>query len=172
MEDIGVDIIFYIIAGMIAIVGALARKKRKPAPARIAGDSSMQTRKKFDEILEDIITGGEGDTLKQSEPDFWNADADETETDDQMEELVLSAGKEGGYSEPMAEEFSDEGSISEVSAFSNEGVSVTEQAVGEIGLTDTSSAGNPDSWAAELAEDFDLPRAIVYSEILTRKEYF
>jgi len=171
MEDIGIDIIFYIIAGIIAIIGALGRIKRKPVQARTT-DDKVQTKKKFDEILEDIIRGGEGDNITQGEPDFWKTDAEETEADYEIEELVLSADNEGRYSEPMAKKFIDEGNIGKVNTFSSEGQPVTEQAVDEIGLTDTSSAGNPDSWAAELAEDFDLPQALVYSEILARKEYF
>jgi len=163
MEDFG-NILFYIIAAIIAILGALANKKKKaaqkPLPQTDVPDQKeeeisfpdIEERKPATqyeminpESLQTIGSGFEGTSLQSSE--------------DQA--IKMGAEYEGSYSEPMAEEFAAEG-------ISVTDISITDS---ELGTDSEISLRDKNSWAKNLIDEFDLPKAIIYSEILNRKDF-
>jgi len=75
--------------------------------------------------------------------------------------LRMAAEYEGNYSEPMAKEFAAEGE-------SDIDMAIT---ASDLSSEMKKMLQEESSWANQLAEDFDLPRAIVYSEILKRKDF-
>ena len=162
MEDFG-DILFYLVVAIIAIVGAVANKRKNktgqalPHPDHMeqeddtifAEPEEMEATTRYEMIDEGSfqpqITGPAG-AASQSPGD---------------RDFKMGKEAEGNYYEPMAKDFEWEGQ------------SVTDTSItkSEVGTDGVLSSPEQDSWANELADEFDLPKAIVYSEILKRKDF-
>ena len=172
MEDLG-DILFYVIAAIIGIIGAIANKKKQKAERAVKKQASTDnpeenyayarredagaettrpegTYTRYETIDEEILKTVEATATYDKMPD---------ETDDQR--LIMGAEYEGDYTEPMADEFE------------REGISATDLSISqsELGTESEINLREESSWAGELVEDFELPKAIVYSEILNRKDF-
>lgn len=161
MEDFG-DILFYLVVAIIAIAGAIINKKKSKEQAYPIPDHGEEEDDNIDyepETRERAMRYEmiDEDSLRSDIPEFEDA-AIQSSVD---EGFKMDAEYEGKYAEPMASDFAWEGQ------------SVTEVAVEqtELGTEGAHSMHEEDSWAAELAEEFDLPKAIVYSEILKRKDF-
>ena len=171
MEDFG-DILFYIIAAVIAIAALIANKKKKTAQ-RPVPQYGMP-----DQEREIVIPGREeeinfpGTEERGAATQYEMIDQDSLQTVDSgfedtriqpSEDQVLRMGAEyeGSYSEPLAEEFA------------MEGISVIDESITqfEMGTKSELSPGKQNSWARNLVGDFDLAKAIVYSEIMRRKDF-
>ena len=156
MEDIG-GIIFYIIAAIIGIIGIINKKKKNQVSAKRVVIPSQTGD-------EDVIF----ENLERVGPvvyDETSAESDETE-----DRLVMDASYEGNYSEPMAADFAGEG----ISSLKDNSADDEEHKEKEVEDKVDSYHGlvKEQSVAAQIAADFDLPKAIVYSEILKRKDHF
>lgn len=163
MEDFG-NIIFYVIAAIIGIAGTLRKKRRKNAASEggMFGTNRENTKaERFPYIRQSPVSGDD-----HSEEDPWSEIA-ATEANTASESvikdnpLIMNASLEGNYVEPLAAEFADEGA-SVYSAFG---------ADYDFGTQEIPEIIEEDSLASELARDFDLPKAIIYSEILKRKDF-
>lgn len=171
MEDIG-DILFYVIAAIIGIAGAIANKRKKDAEKRNA-----QSRPAEQEVDFEFPDLEEETSIPETEPArtgtrYEMIDEELLATRDsgygdtsfqgsEEEAIKMAAEYEGEYSEPMAEDFASEGK-------SVTSIAITDTELGtasELSLTDRSSR------ARVLIRDFDLPKAIVYTEILQRKDF-
>lgn len=171
MEDFG-DILFYVIAAIIAIAGAIANKRKKTAQKSVP-QSGMPEQKEeitFPDVEEDIRFPG--NEVRETTTQYKMIDQDilqkaESGSEDISSQsfgeqpLRMDAEYEGEYAEPLAQEFASEG----VSAID---ISITQS---ELGTRDELSVGEENSWARNLIEDFELPKAIVYSEFLRRKDF-
>jgi len=162
MEDLG-DILFWVLAAAVGIIGALVNKKKKKMqtmmPQSGMPDEEEQTiyqdtgarrtsaqQEMFDEdILQKTDSAYEGAMMGSSEEQAFK----------------MGAEYEGEYSEPMADDFAMEGTSA-----TDLGIQDTELGTGS-GVTPQEK----NSRARRLIEDFDLPKAIVYSEILNRKDF-
>lgn len=171
MEDIG-DILFYVVAAAIGIIGAIANKKKKNAERNLP---QQQVPDMDDEGYSyDMDEETAAPTPEQRQPltqyetiDGKSPDALATAYEDKV---IKSAGAgafemapeyEGEYSEPMADEYAIEGeSVTDIS------ISKT-----ELGEESVISPREESSRARRLIEDFDLASAIIYSEIINRKDF-
>ncbi len=174
MDDKWGTLIYLIILAIIGISGAL-RKKRKPGVK--PGEAAQQ--KEEPSILEKLITGGSmADVLLQDEERTERAEEPEVQeiTDEpvkpeqvEYEKMVVPEGK--GYDWDMDTEDSllsseDEG----VSVFRHE--TRTKKAYDIMEEHMGSDEEMPCmTLADEIMQDFDLRKAVIYSEILGRK-YF
>lgn len=154
MEDIG-GIIFYILAAIIGIIGVVNRKKKNTTSAkRVIIPSQTGEEEAFYEIP---------DTVNQVDSVIEIDDNRDgrifVEPVEKSSDLVMDASYEGNYSEPMADDFAGEG----VSSLKEEEADNKTNAYRQL--------TKEQSVAAQIADDFDLPKAIVYSEILKRKDY-
>ena len=171
MEDLG-GILFYIIAAAIAIAAAVANKKKKTAqrPVPQYGMPDQERETVIPGREEEINFPGTEEGGATSQYEMIDQDALQTvdsgfedtpiqPSEDQV--LRMGAEYEGSYSEPLAEEFA------------TEGISAIDEAItqSELGKKSELSLGKQDSWARNLVGDFDLAKAIVYSEILKRKDF-
>ncbi|MEE4213886.1 MAG: hypothetical protein V2I34_02400 [Bacteroidales bacterium] len=171
MEDIG-DILFYVIAAAIGIIGAIANKKKKNAEKRLPqqGVPGMD-----DEGYSYEMDEQEGMPFPEArgastQYEMIDGKPPEAAARGYEEEMVKSGGEstfemapeyEGEYSEPMADEYAMEGeSVTDIS------ISKT-----ELGEESVISLREESSRARRLIEDFDLPSAIIYSEIINRKDF-
>jgi hypothetical protein len=165
MDNIG-DILFFVLAALFAIVGAVNRKKKTsakaPAPKNV-----------FDDI-EEILTGREAQQRVEYTPvpvmdeTFMDYEDEDETIDVEPEVFVMSAEKEGDYKEPMAERFEGEGITTlEVNSFIHDDLSADEIAGDHFDDDDTET-----SISKTAAERFDITDAIVFSEILKRKDSF
>lgn len=163
MEDLG-NILFYIIAAIIAIFGALANKKKKAAQKPFP-QTDIPEQKEEEITFPDIEEKKPATQYEMINPESLNTTDSGFEgtslqpsVDQRME---MGAEYEGRYSEPLAEEFAAEG------------ISVTEISItdSELGTDSEISLHVKNSWAKNLIDEFDLPKAIVYSEILNRKDF-
>ncbi len=168
MEDIG-DILFYLLAAVIGIAGAISSKKKKkagiPAPRQNAPAEDYESSYSDDEEY------SVPETAETEMP--WQYETSEKEKTDQEvieyrepagksieDKFRMSAEYEGSYSEPMADYFEEEG------------VSVIEMTIPDTELGHEVKVSQEEySRARMLIEDFDLPKAIIYSEILNRKDF-
>lgn len=171
MEDIG-DILFYVVAAAIGIIGAIANKKKKNAERNLPQQQvpDMDDEGYSYDMDEETAapTPGQRQPLTQYET-IEGRLADPLATAYE-EKVIKSAGEEtfemapeyeGEYSEPMADDYAMEGeSVTDIS------ISKTE--LGEDGVF---SLREESSRARRLIEDFDLPSAIIYSEIINRKDF-
>lgn len=167
MEDIG-GIIFYIIAAVIGIASQIGKKKRKAAKA--ASASAV-----FDTEVEPEIIREKEESIFQTIPeemlgnDYWTEEVKDdlgTIKDIEPEKtLKFNHKMEGSYSQPVAEKFSKEGisGISHVAeapyVMSKHSYNLDEIKEGEIGNR------------RRIISEFNLRKAIIYSEILNRKYY-
>ncbi len=162
MEDLG-DILFYVLAAAIAIIGAIINKKKKKAERTVPqpgmpdveeetsyqGTERIKASTQYEMIDEDSLQTGasayEGTMMKPSVEQTFK----------------MGAEYEGEYSEPMADDFALEGS----SAIDLNILQDERGTEGKISLPEENSR------ARKLIDDFDLSKAIVYSEILRRKDF-
>ena len=165
MDDIG-GIIFYIIAAIIGIITTVGKNKKKreaagkPPPVisetidkEVFGeDFDRPVRREVfspETILEEIFS-------EKPEPVVPGYSFEPQEPVKQVFDPVM----EGDYQEPMAGEFINEGeSVTEMMA---------ETDIEEV--TDEIAAFALDQ-QVETEEEFDLRKAVIYSEILNRKYY-
>ena len=168
MEDFG-NIIFYILAAAVGLIGAIGRKKIKKdkiraASALIVAEEDIDAPAKehaFDREPGDLVSDEEVVEELDSVGKDWAGKARRPETN--------LAG--GAYDQPLETNYDDEGvsSLSDMifaSEHSDNDIMASESDI--ITSADTSDIG---SLAAELVSEFDLSKAIIYSEILNRKEY-
>lgn len=172
MEDLG-DILFYVIIAIIGIIGAIVNKKKQKAEKTVnipsSSDSYEETynygerdkviaegrrsegaNTRYETIDEEILQSVEA-------PSSYNISSDKTDDQD----LIMGAEYEGDYTEPLADDFAREG------IFATD-LSISQS---ELGTDSEILLKEEGSWAGDLIEDFDLPKAIVYSEILNRKDF-
>lgn len=153
MEDIG-DILFYIIAAVIGLITTLGRKKRKAAkiPAPAATPDPMS-----DDNISTRVDGSEVEYFVNDD-DFLVDDLAAEQliagSDKPEKEFVFDSNLEGAYKEPLAEQFVDEG-VSEL----------------EEEDENMQSDDNKEAEENDIISEFDLRRAVIYSEILNRKDY-
>lgn len=171
MEDFG-DILFYVIAAVIAIIGAIANKRKKQAEREMTQAGLPDQEEETDYSRgEEEISYPEAEA-RGATTQYEMIDEDSLETkgtgfkdtafkSSEEQALKMGAEYEGRYSEPMAEEAA------------SEGVSVTDASISrtELGKESELLLEEENSWARELIGEFDLPRAIIYSEILNRKDF-
>jgi hypothetical protein len=155
MEDIG-DILFYIIAAVIGLVTTLGRKKRKDAAKKSTSVPETVDNQQYS--ADELPETPEID-YQVKEEDFWANDEIsgpiEEEVKDPEKVFYSYAEREGSYTEPMAEQFVDEGK----SQLDIEEDDPEDELIGEL------------DEGSDLISDFDLEKAVIYSEILARKYY-
>ena len=149
------NIIFYIILGIIAIVSSIKGKK-KQQPGMPGGSAPSESGRTYfpDELF----------------------DEDEEEYAPERTDTAFSRGAEGKYEEPMAPVFANEG----VSALDHmETTRRFEELLRETSTHDGFDWDKSDQGADSEAgidinlipEEFDARQAVIYSEIINRKEY-
>jgi hypothetical protein len=172
MEDLG-NILFYLVLAIVAIIGAVVNKKKKtaqkPAPESnkpYPEEDTIFTRKEekasFPDIEEKEWAVTEDEMIDPGSLQTANSGIEDTSIQSSEDQaLKMGAEFEGLYSEPLAEKFA------------SEGISVTDVSItqSELGTESEFSRPGQNSWAKSLIEDFDLPKAIIYSEILNRKDF-
>ncbi|MDT8401860.1 MAG: hypothetical protein RQ743_09200 [Bacteroidales bacterium] len=170
MEDIG-DILFYVLLAVFGIAGAIANKKKRnaqrPSPQSgiPASDDDSFSYEREEEAGPRSREGRASTQYEMIDEDALETAAsryENTMMKSSVEQaLEMRAEYEGRYSEPLADDFS------------MEGVAVTDLTVEhtEVGTYIDTSLDEQSSWARGLVDDFDLPAAIVYSEILKRKDF-
>ena len=163
MEDIG-GIIFYIIAAIIGIVTTVGKKKRDAAKMPPPVNSETIDKEVFgegfeDPVFEEIIA----EQTFEPSPVFiegggsiegGNNPAGAYSWSDEFDFSI-----EGEGVETMADQFISEG----ISAFSPLDENIEGEIIDEIALGEDTSE--------EMFEEFDLRKAVIYSEILNRKYY-
>jgi len=171
MEDIG-DILFYLIAAIIGIAGAIANKRKKDAEKKasqsVPGGQGEETT--FPDLEEEFdipeaepeVAGTRYEMIDEESLATRNAGFGDLSFETSEEQaLKMAAEYEGNYSEPMADDFASEGkSVLKTSITDN-----------ELGIASEIPMSEKSSRARVLIRDFDLPKAIVYSEILARKDF-
>ncbi len=155
MEDFG-DILFYIIAAVIGLATTLGRKKKKPAGASVPSESGT-----IDNSADRMVFDEEtGEMEYQVEDEYYIGEESLSEPGN----IIADSGEsifsfdpdlEGNYKEPMAEQFDNEG----------ESQLVTEE--GKSGMEEV----NRNDKNEDVISDFDLRKAVIYSEILKRNDY-
>jgi len=169
MEDIG-DILFYVLLAVFGIAGAIANKKKRntarPLPQSRIPDMDDDALSYDSEEEAGVSESRRATTQYKMIDEDSLATAVSRHENTMMKSSVelaleMRAEYEGSYSEPMADDFS------------TEGVAVTDLSVehAEPGTHVDTSLDEKSSWAKDLVDDFDLPAAIVYSEILKRKDF-
>mgnify|MGYP006282660199 CR=1 FL=1 len=166
MEDIG-DILFYVIAAVIGIAGAISNKKKKKAEqerARQAQEEVAEVEEEESFYSDEMARGAETQYEMIGEDDLQTSGSGLGDTLDETpgrEPVYMEPEKEDFYEQPIAEDFV------------HEGASVTDLSITrtELGTDSEIPLEEDKSWAASLADEFDLPKAIVYSEILKRKDF-
>lgn len=171
MEDFG-DIIFYILLAIFGIVGAIANKKKRNATGRLPqsgmpdmnDDSFSYDREEESRVRETPVRGATTqyemiDNSSMETEASWYKDTMIQSSEDQA--LKMKAEYEGRYSEPLADDFASEGI-----AATDQVITAKEMEKGQAVISEREN-----SWARELLDDFDLPAAIIYSEVLKRKDF-
>lgn len=163
MEDYG-DIIFYLIVAAVGILGAVFNNKKRraglppPQPGDIDGGQDVE----YDYTGEQTEAATQYRTIDE---DYIEARAPDIDTDahkaSEAEALKRMVDYKDSYSQPESEIFKAEGWAIE----GDEPIRDIEQD------PDIIAQGEEESWASQLADEFDLPKAIVYSEILKRKDF-
>ena len=165
MEDIG-DLLFYLLAGLFAVAGLIGKKKKNPVlkvpgddfnnnPDESPGEPVFDKQRRYEEILNGEIFGIPVPEIVEEE--------------EESEVFLESSRMEGVYEEEMAKLFSGEG-ISSIVSDNMEVSEIDEE--GEIGGDNFIEMEDDESVVKRIADTFNLPEAIIYSEILNRKERF
>ena len=186
MEDIG-DLVFYILAALFALVGAFNKKKKKSAvprsqPGEPAGQEremdvkevAERARERTREIIvsEDFSWDDETGMPDVSEEREWFTGQDQAGvTSPAAERKKEVAFSDGEWEEPMAEMFSNEGISSLLAEEEKHIYDLGGDGIGDISESENRERGEQ-SRAGAIAGRFDLAEAIVFSEILKRKESF
>ena len=161
MDDIG-GILFYIIAAVIGIVTTVNKKKKKAAKPSVYSET-IDKEVFSDSIEEEETTVYQPIPVGEFENDFWSEiKGDEPPIEDfkhKVNEYSFDKNMEGNYKEPMAEQFSSEGQASVSGQFDQD--DIAEEQITKDDLTQVD----------QTLKDFDITKAIIYSEILNRKYY-
>ncbi len=155
MEDFG-DILFYIIAAVIALVTTLGRKKKKPVVIPVPVEDEA-----LDNQVDSLVIDEEISELEYQVEDeyFLNEGAPSIREGaiaykpDKL--FSFDPDLEGSYEEPMAEQFNKEG----------ESQLEREDLIKENELVDEKEE------AEDIISNFDLREAVIFSEILKRNDY-
>jgi hypothetical protein len=177
MEDGGGlgSLVFYIILGILAIAGSFQgkSKKQKTAPKKtVPGRPAMETRKPEARPEPAPV---------QRRPQY--VPMDPSMEGSYEEPMAGDFSREGSYGGTMAGYFEKEGSINDTmaAAFAGEGVSalhdilprefihteISDSEIGDAPEYDYNIRPGSDI----LEEGFDVRKALIYSVVLTRKEY-
>ncbi len=159
-KDFG-GIIFYIIAAIIGIVGSVAGKKKKQAASQLPD---------FESVDEDI-----------PDPSYRRIDDPFDEARRRMEETIrrmtgepveMDYEQEGSYDEPMAAAASSEGVSSITESMVKEDrfdELVSSMATNRDSENDSLISVDEDSIGSDIAREFELKKAIIFSEIMKPK---
>jgi hypothetical protein len=171
MEDLG-DILFYVLAAAIGIIGAIANKKKKDAAKNFPKQNipDMDDDGYNYDMDEEASVPSPERRQASTQYEMIDGRSPEPAAMSYEEKILKSAGEqtfemapeyEGEYSEPMADKYSMEGEA------------VTDLSISKTELGEQSVISNREerSRARRLIEDFDLPSAIIYSEIINRKDF-
>lgn len=186
MEDIG-DLVFYILAAMFALFGAFGKKKKRTVAPRSMTDEIVDDEKEMDvkEVAERARERAR--EIIVSEDFSWDDEADFPDHNtvrervigtESVKDVISETGSQkrvaysdGEWEEPMAAMFRNEG-IS--SLFEEEEKHIYD--LDSDGVRDMTASDNRESReqskASAIAGRFNLAEAIVFSEILKRKENF
>ncbi len=174
MEDYG-DIIFYLIVAAVGILGAVFNNKKKrpgfPQPQPV--DMDEQQDEDYDYSSEEQQMAYPGEEKPEAATQYRTIDeqsmktrasdiADDAHKASEAEALKRMMDYKDSYSQPESEIFKAEGWAIE----NDEPITDIEQDPDIIAEDEKEG-----SWASKLAEEFDLPKAIVYSEIMNRKDF-
>lgn len=154
MEDLG-DILFYIIAAVIGLVTALGKKKKKPAaplPSKAEPVEEQDEGPVFEEIDELDYQVDDKDFVIEGP-------------------LAFDPAMEGKYTEAMAGQFSDEGKAQLFQDKVKASASTPEEKQGSGEEESTRVSEDASEGLEDILSDFDLRKAVIYSEILDRKDY-
>lgn len=164
MENLS-DYLYLILVLGLGLLGALRKKKENKTVTQQLPDIEEYQG-------ENDIEGNqfeERDTI-EAEDDFWREILVDESKGIEKKPTYFNADNEGTYEEAMATDYSHEG----VSA-----LTIESDSMGEIINPKGKDSGNEfldipeeESIAGRIAKDFNLNEAIVYSEILNRKENF
>jgi len=175
MEDYG-DLIFYLIAAVIGIIGAITNKKKRKAERGLPQEEDFGPRQEeefdYSEAGEEpILTDTERakattqyemideDSLVTKGRSIEDTPQFKTSEEEALERVIAY---KDSYSQKARPEYESQGwDIEDDTPISE----IKYDADAVLAKEDESS------WAADLADEFDLPRAIVYSEILRRKDF-
>ena len=149
MEDIG-DYLFYIIAAVIGLATTFGKKKRQAARKNLPPKPEVFDYQETDLVIEEEVLAV-GNPIERE--DFWDHDPIK-------ESFIFDPELEGKYIEPMAEEFRSEGKAQLVKKGKVEVEEKLEEVKVKIEKEDE-----------EIAANFDLREAVIFSEILNRKDY-
>jgi len=166
------NIIFYIILGIIAIVSSIKGKK-KQQPGIPGGSKPSEAGRSYfpDELFED-------DDESAPEKGYW----DEPHRGEPViaasgrKDPAFSQATEGSYKEPMASMFANEG----VSALDHKATAKRfEELLKEPSINDSFDWNEPEKENEDdtrfdidlITEEFDARKAVIFSEIINRKEY-
>lgn len=165
MEDFG-DILFFLVAILFAIVGAISKKK-KGVPVLFP-----ETSDEDDEVLE---MPEKKVVVRESAPDIiveqdfsWDDFNYEDDVERNPEKFFESDSPEITSPEPMAARFAREGISSMPGNIASEVITDQDD---EITIEKLVDLVEEDSKAAIIAADFNLAEAIIYSEIINRKDF-
>ncbi|MDZ7738311.1 MAG: hypothetical protein U5K32_04395 [Bacteroidales bacterium] len=174
MEDYG-DIIFYLIVAAVGIIGAVFNNKKKRAgfPPPQPVDIDEQQEVEYDHNGERQEMSYPADEMPEATTQYQTIDeqsmetrasdiANEAHKASEAEALKRMMEYKDSYSQTESEIFKAEGWAIE----NDEPITDIEQDPDIIALEEQEG-----SWASQLADEFDLPKAIVYSEILKRKDF-
>ena len=211
MEDIG-SLVFYIVLGLIALAGSFQGKGKKkpgsPKPVLRKPDTTVarppvrttaQTTRTAPSPVrpEKPVSSPVRPEKPAPKPSPWFIPSEPSMVGRYDEPMAGDFSREGSLSDPLAGSFSSEGSIAAgmSEAFSSEG-SIADSMAAAFASEGVSALGNsvlPDFVHNEISDSeignapdydynarpgdelhtggFDLKKAVIYSVILTRKEY-
>ncbi len=165
-EEKGIgNIIFYVIAAIIAIVSSIKKKKNLPEGA---GDMP-QREKKPGGFPDDMFDDDEEPVYQEEYQEEYRA-----EPVRQPIPVPVYSAAEGTYEEPLAPKFSGEGvsSLDHIETerrfeeLLRETATIYDTKEAEIYDYDTVDDGE-----FTLVEEFDARKAVIWSEIIARREY-
>ncbi len=184
--DFDIGNIIYIILMLIAVVASATRKKKKPAAKPVTPPQNTKLKGLLDLLSDELILKEEPEQVAAEimEPEAevipeeqvnysYEEAALEPEHDPDSEGISVFDNMEddeefedGEYAIYHAEGDTDESEIYK-SIFEEEGKNASSETI--IELIDTDKLKYAD--LSQLIENFDLETAVIYSEIINRKEY-
>lgn len=186
MEDIG-DLVFYILAALFALFGAFGKKRKRTVAPRSMPDESIDQEEEMNvkEVAErarertrEIIVSDDFSWDDETGVPDYDAGRERVIGSETVKDIISETGSQkrvaysdGEWEEPMAKMFRNEG-IS--SLFEEEEKHIYD--LDSDGIRDMTASENREiseqSKASAIAGRFNLAEAIVFSEILKRKESF
>ena len=165
MEDFG-DILFFLVAALFAIIGAVNRKKKG---AQVLFPGTATEDEPLPEVPEKQVfrPAASPDVIFEKDyswDDFnYEDDAERNPGKDFSDEQASIITPE-----PMAAQFTGEGVSALIGNAMNPLLTEIGDEISDEGLRDLSE---DDCQAAIIAGDFDLRKAIIYSEFINRKDF-